>query len=301
MIPKRFEAELNNLIEKFDKEAIDKRIAVYQRYIYIHSRLGNVFPTIPLPIVVNSPLNDNELGNFIVECLDKWCRSKYQNARRTNLDLGMVIINLQGDLWRFSVPNFYGKCEFFIEKNLNIKGGQNQTNILRMCKEITPFMIERLTDDELELIIDLYSKDLESFQILNHWNSYLIFAESIRADLRSIKNHLEINNQNLGQVKYAFMQCVEKILKSFLLKVGLTEKELKAKYGHSIVKLAKAYNENYQDNLSLKDINFIECAADARYGAVNIPIEDIMKAQQWFFYMCQTINFNPVLIKKPTV
>ena len=123
MIPKRFEAELNNLIEKFDKEAIDKRIAVYQRYMYIHSRLGNVFPTIPLPIVVNSPLNDNELGNFIVECLDKWCRSKYQNARRTNLDLGMVIINLQGDLWRFRVPNFYGKCEFFIEKNLNIKGG----------------------------------------------------------------------------------------------------------------------------------------------------------------------------------
>ena len=153
----------------------------------------------------------------------------------------MVIINLQGDLWRFRVPNFYGKCEFFIEKNLNIKGGQNQTNILRMCKEITPFMIERLTDDELELIIDLYSKALESFQILNHWNSYLIFAESIRADLRSIKNHLEINNQNFGQVKYAFMQCVEKILKSFLLKAGLTEKELKAKYGHSIVKLAKAY------------------------------------------------------------
>ena len=33
MIPKRFEAELNNLIEKFDKEAIDKRIAVYQRYM----------------------------------------------------------------------------------------------------------------------------------------------------------------------------------------------------------------------------------------------------------------------------
>ena len=40
---------------------------------------------------------------------------------------------------------------------------------------------------------------------------------------------------------------------------------------------------------------------DASTGAVNIPIEDIMKAQQWFFYMCQTINFNPVLIKKPTV
>lgn len=33
MIPKRFEAELNNLIEKFDKEAIDKRIAVYQSII----------------------------------------------------------------------------------------------------------------------------------------------------------------------------------------------------------------------------------------------------------------------------
>lgn len=301
MIPPKFEKELIHLIDKFDKEAIEKQIPVYQRYMYVHSRLGNVFPNIPLPIVAYSPLRDNELGNFIVECLNKWFKDKYAESLRTNLDLGIVIINLQGDLWRFRVPNFYGKCEFFIDNDLNVKGANNQTNILRMCEELTPFIIQKLNDDEFDFILKIYSEALEVYQILNHWYSYLTFAKSIRADLRNINNHLEINNQNLGQVKYAFMHCAEKILKSFLLMAGLTEKELKDKYGHSIVKLTKAFNQYYQENISLVDISFIECSADARYGTVNFQHEDIMKAQQWFFYMIRTINFSPSLQSQPTV
>lgn len=98
-----------------------------------------------------------------------------------------------------------------------------------------------------------------------------------------------------AQARWAYLQCAEKILKAWLLKAGLTEKELKNKYGHSIHKLVNAFNLHYKENLSLNGLESIKCSAGARYGDENFTSDDIIDAQEWLFKLIKTIGFEPTL------
>ncbi|MNB99074.1 hypothetical protein D3C77_270130 [compost metagenome] len=286
---------VNELFEVIDKKLIEKGIPITHRYIDATGEVSQHFGNIQIPISPKSLLHDNELGNQLCIWLHDWYTQKYGDNQRFNFDLGFFYQRIRGDLWRYRVPNFFGTCNFFISKDLSDKGGNNETNIMRMSEKMTQFYVNELSDDELSAIFISFSNAIEVFQIFNLWSSLdLRMFSAIQADLRNISIQLDNHRPHYGQTKWSYLQCAEKIIKSWLLKSGVSEELLKNKYGHNIHKLVNAFNHHYVQKISTKELSHIDCSADARYADEIYNLDDILNAQRWLFKLINSISYHPV-------
>ncbi|WP_298941194.1 hypothetical protein [uncultured Psychromonas sp.] len=289
---------VNEVFENIDQELIKKGIPITSRYMEAIGDVSRYFNNERIPISPNSLLPENDFGNQLCIWLHQWYDHKYGDNQKYNSDLGFLYHKIRGDLWFYRVPEFYGCCNFFISKKLEDTGCDNETNILRMSPKMTQVYIDSLNETECIEISISFQSALDAFQILNGWRLVKIpYYQAIRADLKTITIQLDVHISNFGQVRWAYMQCAEKILKSWLLKAGLTEKELRnqKKFGHKIDNLVNAFNEYYVEKVSTQNLDYITCGANARYDDNSYESEDIVKAQKWLFDMVKAIDFKPSL------
>lgn len=285
---------INEVFENIDKKLIEQKVPITHRFLEATVEVSKFFGDIAIPLSPQALLLNNDLGNNLCVWLDKWYTSKYGEGRKLNMDLGSVYILTQGDLWKYRVPNFYGSCNFFIDRNLLNEGESNETNIMRMCEKMTLAYVKALNDIELEKLFIKYRQALEVFQIFSAWNfEKLAMIEAFRADLANVASQLDGNFPHYGEALWSYMQCSEKILKSWLLKTSLTTEELKNKYGHKIEKLAQAFNKYYKPQISLTSITLLNCSTDARYDGHEYTQEDILRAQDSFFQLILDIGYSP--------
>lgn len=287
---------VNEVFESIDESLIEEGIPIANRYMKAIGEVSQFFGDVPIPISPDSLLPNNEFGNQLCVWLDDWYDKKYGKLQHIKSDLGFLYQKFRGDLWHYRVPSFYGNCNFFIDKDLTVLGANNETNILRMSQNMTQAYVNSLEEKELTQLIDSYGNALEVWDIFSCWSLTKIpFCQSIKADLCTIQTQLDTQRMDYAQARWAYLQCAEKILKAWLLKAGLTEKELKNKYGHRIHKLVNAFNLHYKENLSLNGLESIKCSAGARYGDENFTSDDIIDAQEWLFKLIKTIGFEPTL------
>lgn len=258
--------------------------------------VSKYFGNAPIPLSPKSLLPNNDFGNQLCIWLHGWYDARYGDNQRYNSDLGFFYQKIRGDLWHYRVPNFFGTCNFFIDKNLETRGVDNETNILRMSPKMTQTYVNSLTEIELQQLVSNFGSAIESFEIVSGWRVIKIpFYQAIDADFKTIAAQLESHIMNYGQARWAYLQCAEKILKSWLLKAGCTEEKLRQKFGHSIHKLVNAFNKYYVEQLSLDKLEAIKCSASARYGDEGFTNNDIIKAQEWLFNLIKSIGFSPKL------
>lgn len=289
--------DINDVIEGIDRRLIEQNVPIPNRYIRAIGEVSKHFGNARIPLSPMSLLPNNDLGNQLCIWLHDWYDSRYGELQCVNSDLGFFYQKIRGDLWFYRVPNFYGTCNFFIDKDLTVRGGDNETNILRMSPKMTQAYVNTLTDIELERLMEIFSKAIESFQVLSAWRvEEFPFCKAVDADLNTITAQLETQRMNYGQARWAYLQCSEKILKAWLLRAGVKENELKDKYGHNMRKLISAFNERYQVKLSLSKIEAIECSASARYRDENFTSDDIIEAQEWFLNLIKIIGFSPKVV-----
>ena len=247
---------------------------------------------VPILLYPKGKIDDGSLEYYLSSCLDNWYTAKYADKRKLNTDLGAFYIIIKQDLWKYRVPNFFGTCNFFIEKDLSDKGDNHETNILRMCKDMTQFYVNNLNDSEQLHIFKAYENALEVFQIFRGWRANdVLMLEAIHADMNNISIQLDTTFPHYGQALFSYLQVGEKIIKSWLLKSELSLKELKEKYGHNVSKLAKAFNERYVEQLDVNIINDLKNDPNLRYGKEkDFNINDIIKAQNAIFHIILTIG-----------
>lgn len=290
------EINANEIFENIDKSLIEKGVPITHRYMEAIREVSQHFGNIPIPISPKALLPHNELGNQLCIWLDNWYTNKYGDNQKFNSDLGFFYQKIRGDLWKYRIPNFYGTCNFFINQDLSDKGKGNETNIMRMSERMTQVYVNDLSDGELSEIHSNFANAIEVFQIFSSWSSSgLRMFSAIRADLRNVSIQLENHIPHYGQTKWSYLQCAEKIIKSWLLKSSVSEEELKKKYGHSIHKLVNAFNKHYVQQISIKELTHIDCSADARYEDESYSLEDIVKAQNWLFKLIISIGYSPTL------
>jgi hypothetical protein len=254
------------------------------------------FGNIPIPMSPKALLPDNELGNKLCIWLDNWYTNKYGDNLNFNFDLGFFYKKIQGDLWKYRIPNFCGTCNFFISQDLSDKGKENETNIMRMAEKMTQSYVNKLNNDELSEIRLSFANAIEVFQVFSSWSSSdLKMYNAIRADLRNVSIQLDDHIPHYGQTKWSYLQCAEKIMKSWLLKSGVTEEVLKKRYGHSIHKLTNAFNKHYVPQVSTAELLHIDCSADARYEDGSYGLDDIVNAQNWLYKLIVSIGYSPEL------
>lgn len=290
----KIKKDLNAIFEEIDQNLIAKSIPIPHRFTEALGDLSIIFNT-EIPISTKNKENDESLGYFLSSCLDNWYSAKYGDKRKLNIDIGFFYILIKNDLWRYRVPNFFGECNFFIERDLSDKGGKNETNILRMCNEMTQFYINSLNEEEVLKIFDLYKIALEVFPIFRSW-SKLKFFQAINADLNNVSIQLKSDFPHYGQALFSYQQVGEKILKSWLIQAGLTQEELKRKYGHHIDKLVKKFNELYENNIEFSLLEGLKNDQNFRYSQEDdFSKAMIMEAQQALFYLILSIGDAPKL------
>ena len=288
---------INDVFEQIDNQLAEQGVHIAHRYLKAVGEVSKYFNNTPVPISPESLLPNNELGNQLCIWLHKWYDAKYGENQHFNFDLGFFYQKFRGDLWHYRVPEFFGRCNFFIDKNLKVKGAENETNIMRMSPKMTQSYVNSLTEAELKELSNNFGNAIESFQIVSGWRVIRIpYYEAIDADFKTITAQLEPHVMNYGQARWAYLQCAEKILKSWLLKAEVSEEQLKNKFGHNIHKLLNAFNKYYEVELSSRNLDNIECAASARYGDKCFTSDDIVAAQNWLFCLIRTIGFSPTVI-----
>lgn len=230
---------INDVFEDIDNQLTERGVPIALRYMEAIGEVSKYFGNTPIPLSPKSLLPNNDLGNQLCIWLHGWYDARYGDNQRYNSDLGFLSENS----WRsMALPSakFFGTCNFFIDKNLETRGGDNKTNILRMSPKMTQTYVNSLTEIELQQLVSNFEIAIESFEIVSGWRVIKIpFYQAIDADFKTIAAQLESHIMNYGQARWAYLQCAEKILKSWLLKAGCTEERLKNKFGHSIHKHCK--------------------------------------------------------------
>ena len=288
---------INQIFENIDRELIEKGVSIPSRHMKATEELSKYFGNILIPLSSKSLPPKNDFGNRLCIWLDNWYRSKYGKNNYNNFDLGFFYQKIRGDLWHYRVPMFFGTCNFFTDKDLQARGAHNETNILRMSDRMTQAYANSLTELELEQLTSTFDKAIKSFEIIDGWKLIKIdYYNAIKADFKIIESQLIPSILNYSQARWAYLQCAEKILKSWLLKAGITEDRLKRKYGHNLHKLVNAFNKHYELQISSNKLEDINCSADARYGDSSFTSDDVIKSQEWLFNLIQSINYKPKLI-----
>ncbi|WP_445404952.1 hypothetical protein [Acinetobacter vivianii] len=285
---------LNEIFENIDIQLIERGIPITHRFLEATTEVSTMF-NVPILIYPKGKIDDGSLEYYLSSCLDNWYTAKYADKRKLNTDLGSFYILIKQDLWKYRVPNFFGTCNFFIEKDLSDKGDKHETNILRMCKDMTQFYVNNLNDSEQLHIFKAYENALEIFQIFRGWRADDVpMLEAIHADMNNISIQLDTTFPHYGQALFSYLQVGEKIIKSWLLKSELSLKDLKEKYGHNVSKLAKAFNEKYVEQLDINIINDLKNDPNLRYSKEkDFNINDIIKAQNAIFHIILTIGDSP--------
>lgn len=287
---------INDVFEDIDNRLIEEDVPITLRYIKATGEVSKYFDNVPVPLSSKNLLPNNDFGNQLSIWLSSWYDAKYGINQKYDSDLGFFYQEIRGDLWRFRVPDFYGRCIFFIDNNLGNRGANNETNILRMCPQLTQTYVNSLKENEMRQLASNYYIAVESLQILSAWKIKKIpFYKEFDADLKTISAQLGNHCSNYGQARWAYLQCAEKILKSWLLKAGHSEDNLRKQFGHNIRKLLSEFNKCYIEKVSISQVDDIACSAGARYGESGFSKKDIIKAQAWLFNLIKGIGDAPRL------
>ncbi|KFZ30197.1 hypothetical protein IDSA_11320 [Pseudidiomarina salinarum] len=287
---------INDVFENIDSRLIQEGVPITLRYIKATGEVSKYFDNIPVPLSSKNLLPNNDFGNQLTIWLSSWYDAKYGNNQQYDSDLGFFYQEIRGDLWRFRVPDFYGRCMFFIDTNLEICGANNETNILRMCPQLTQAYVNSLNENEMQQLASNFNLAVETLQILNTWKIKKVpLYKDFDADLKTISAQLGNHSSNYGQARWGYLQCAEKILKSWLLDAGYREEKLRKDFGHNIRKLLSEFNKCYIERVSITQIDDIACSAGARYGEGDFSKKDIIKAQEWLFNLVKSIGDAPRL------
>lgn len=289
------ESDLKIFIEKIDQGFDSEKTPIPHRIGRCLSEISKKY-NIDLPIfssLEKRALNDSYRVTFIVQ---EWYRERYGNRLRPSHDIGFLLLLLRGQLLICRVPNFLGSCNFFIDKSLDAKKNINETNILKMITGITQDFANSLSEKEQFYIFSSFQKGLNTAVTISDWS--LGSLEMIRAainDLESIKHNITHNQPHLANSKWAYNQFLEKILKSWILKTGVTRPELKKK-GHQLNDLVDIFNKLYQNKVDRSKIPLIMGSAALRYDEIEVTNEELMTIQDSVFDIVLQISSSPKLL-----
>lgn len=288
------QVDINKIFEKIDAKLAAENVPVDLRLDVAFGEVSDYFG-ICLPVRSSAPLPSNEAGNQIAAWLENWYQSMYGQQKTKRFVLGEFSVKIRNDLWLYSIPEYSGKCSFFVNKDLYDKGESYEANVLRMCIEMQQSYINRLTDAEVKYIFKTFNFSRESFEIYSCWSVLeLPMYHAATADYENAKVQLHNYNPHYGQARWSYLQCFEKIIKSWLKKTGKTDSELRD-IGHSLEESIKKFNQLYSSKISLDLARKIQCSASVRYDEEESNKEQALAAEKAVLQLIHEIGFNPTL------
>ena len=288
-------SDLIIFIEEIDKFFDSEQIPIHHRTMKCLSEVSKQY-NIKLPLSSScdkKSLNDSYKITYIVQ---EWYEKRYGDRLRFNFDIGFSLLLLRGQLLTCRVPNFFGTCNFFIDRDFSSKVKGNETNILKMIKGITQDFSDSLSEKEEQYIFSSFQKGLNAAIIISDWS--LCNLEMIKAamnDLEGIKQNVSLNQPHTANCKWAYNQFLEKTLKSWIIKAGVSRQELKKK-GHKLEDLFDVFNVCYQANLDKSKVSLIMGSPSLRYDEIQVTNEELITIQDCVHEIVIQIGSSPKLV-----
>ncbi len=204
-----------------------------------------------------------------------WYSDTYGDRNEIDFALGHVVLSLRGTYWCLRIPLVYGTVLPFADRDLTNCGHQLAKsnaqpathNVLTGLKGVTQAYATRLTDDEINRIMNEYVRGYVAMATLDELKGHVLFDQS-RGDYTHSVDALAAG-QAMSKARWDTAQCAEKVFKGLLGRAGQPF-PMNAAQGHDIVHLGGLVTNHFGIDLPEFALRAIHCPPKVRYGEINV-------------------------------
>lgn len=198
---------------------------------------------------------------------------------------------IRGDLFKMSFPTVFGAANVICDVNwmdrkspqITNDGSRPFVNVLNCVEGLTKEYASVLTTDELRELTDLFLFGYDSTLVIDEVST-APFIDEAKGDLESSVANLFERQPQYGLSKWASLQSVEKFIKAFIVKNGVTPP-----FTHDLQRLNTLATSHGLPAISQTDIDKIQCPADVRYGLVLVTPQEALEAHHASVKVCAEI------------
>lgn len=283
------EVEFQKLMQEIDAEMIDEGIPVTVRQIVACGNVAKKFGvTIPMGgfgFVPRDPQEGVYSGYDLALRIKKWFSDLYGGKLKVDFDIGVLAVEISGDIFKMRLPMVYGNVGVVIDHaSMGVKGNSGRINILDLIVDLTPPLASRLTSKAFNEIGELFTLGMDVFNHIHSCRGDELLNKA-HADFKASTFHLLHRPPELGLSKWASLQATEKILKSFIARRGGDYP--KGGKGHDLEQLASISEKHGLPPLDRTILQKVQCQPGVRYENMGLTIKEVVDAQHAALRICQ--------------
>lgn len=274
-----------------DREQISENIPIPLRPLDATRRFAMKYQC---RVYIGVPSNEKRPKNKYSEMnlgdrIKEWYEQKYENTLNGFLNMGQVGLLISGDVFKLKIPIIF--CAMIGEED----GKKTELdripdhqlfsfNIFKLIENITPKLIEDMTDEEKTKAYAIFNHSVELYNLMRkeHLKSTLI--DSAKSDFEKAIDYLMGENRSTGLSKWSSLQATEKVLKSVI-----SFKDMSFPKSHN---LSQLLSQLYSVGLVKIDenlINQVQCSPSIRYGDNKYTLADAILSHHYSIYICKTV------------
>ena len=239
-------------------------------------------------------------GETLVAKGHRWYKDVYGDRLLTAYKLGFVPVRLGNALWRMRIPQAYGRCLYFADRNLT-NLGQNgdgkalredslivaaertaDVNCLSLVEDLTQGMARRLRDEEIARFLAVcYFAIVGLSWVVNlfwhvQYNDGGLFFIAFRDYAASTDS---LFNGRREQSRQDSTQAAEKILKGlFHVATGKEHKGKDGKYTHNLTVIARSLQSFLATPIDSALLDEAYWPVDGKYGKKSTTADECVRA-----------------------
>jgi hypothetical protein len=278
------------MMEQVDKKLQAEGVPIYARPLHAMSEVGRLTK---MDFLICSPHAKAIKGRFdyltLGAHINEWYETRYGDRLKLHLGPGSVALLIRGEPWRMFLPRIYGTVHFTcvsdLEKYRNVprvsRGKPIVANILNNIEKFSAGLAAMLSLTERKQILVFFLASMETHGRLEKVLDKPYVKEA-KADLESSVSRIFSCPPQYGLSKWASLQFIEKLLKSFLeLKNTPIPKH------HDLTKIAQEAEKVGLRPVSRQLLASVQCSAGVRYGEVTVTLTEAMAAHHAALYLCR--------------
>jgi hypothetical protein len=221
-----------------------------------------------------------------------WFTKQYGDRLKGDLDFGRTVAEIRHDFYALRLPRLYGTaivhCDPILPKQyfgpkLAVNSGGVKTNLFDYLRGVTREFITSLTDKECSGLLDVYSRGVVAYSRMDDCQGAPYSKEALD-DLHQSATQMTPDNPNYGFSRWASLQGVEKVLKSFIEQRGK-----KFRKNHDLAELAGVAVSAGLPPPDARLLGKIQCEADVRYSAATVGKAEALEAHYGALAVCADV------------
>lgn len=274
--------DLNQVLEEIDEELRSEGVEITARQLKGWLRFSSRFG---LHLKMSDPLSQTVMA---------WFEARYGDRLKLDNQLGELPVVIRGDLYKLTVPIFFGRVEFICDprfwrpnKGMQIAVTPSdplpRVNLLNCISGMTESFALTLTDEEQRSIGLQFKDALGHFVALDTIANGLLIVQA-KGDINASVRHLFERPPQYGLSKWAALQAVEKFLKGFIAAKGGN-----FPHSHNLQTLATQAETLGLTAIPAHELSKVQCTAAVRYGGIVVTASESVDVYHTAVRICGRI------------